>query len=189
MAADELETMKAIADVLTKLGDDETRVRVLGWAVAKFAKGEVELQGSGRDDSGAKTPKRPKRKKKSAAKALKRSSKPSLSLIRDLNLRPKTGRSFANFAAEKSPSFNMEKCVAAVYYVDRILKKGPVSVDHVYTCFKAIPWRVPANLANSMAWIASHKGWLDTSDMSDIKVTPHGENLIEHDLPKKGKPK
>jgi hypothetical protein len=34
---------------------------------------------------------------------------------------------------------------------------------------------------------AGTEGWLDTSVNTDIKIATHGENLIEHTLPKKDK--
>jgi hypothetical protein len=46
-------------------------------------------------------------------------------------------------------------------------------------------WRIPADLFNTLAYTASHYGWLDTSNYQALKVTTMGENLLEHDLPKK----
>jgi hypothetical protein len=107
--------------------------------------------------------------------------------LRNLNLKPSGKKSFSDFVKEKSPSSDAEKCVVCAHYILNVLKQGPVSVNHVFTCFKIINWRSPSNLGNTLSWVASHKLWLDTADRSDIKLTPHGDNLIEHDLPRKKK--
>ena len=60
---------------------------------------------------------------------------------------------------------------------------NPVTADHIYTAFKGLAWRVPSDLVNTLQQAGS-KGWLDTANSADIKVTPMGENLVEHDLPK-----
>jgi hypothetical protein len=62
-----------------------------------------------------------------------------------------------------------------------------VTLSHVFTCFKDAHWRVPPDLANALALTAHRKGWVDTRDTDDLSVTTHGENLIEHDLPRKAK--
>jgi len=76
--------------------------------------------------------------------------------------------------------------VVALYYVANTLKIEQVSIDHIYTFFKAANWPVPADLPNTLHQ-AGTEGWLDTSDAKDIKVTPIGENLVEHDLPRQSK--
>jgi len=106
------------------------------------------------------------------------------SIVRDLNLKPSGKKSFREFAAEKQPASNLEKSVVAVYYLHHELGLSAVTVGHVGTCFKDASWRVPSNFANTLAETASRRGWLDTRSMADINVTTHGENLIEHDLPR-----
>lgn len=195
MPGNEIEAMRAIDEALAGLADDETRARVLRWAVEKFGKGEVTVPAGDAksnaqptEEGGTQRKKRVKGKRKtSGRRPAKKASKASHSIVKDLILKPKGQQSFAEFVTDKSPSSNAERCVAAAYYVDRVLKKAPVSADHVYTCFKDVAWRIPADLCNALQWTASRKGWLLTSDMSDIRLTPRGENLIEHDLPKQRK--
>jgi hypothetical protein len=176
----ELEAMKSIDDAMSAVSDPSTRVRILRWAWSKFSPSPTApIEEEEPDGSKAKT----KKKGKKARKPVK-SKKTSRTMLKDLNLKPSGTKSFKDFAAEKKPGSNLEKCVVAVYYVERIIKKGPVSADHVFTCFKAEGWRVPSDLDNTLQYVASQKAWIDTRDMSDIKVTTHGENLIEHDLPK-----
>ncbi len=108
------------------------------------------------------------------------------SIDKTLVLRPKTGKSFKDFATAKAPKSAFEKNVVAVHWLKSAGVKA-IGPDQVYTCYKDAGWRIPAGLYNSLAVTASKKGWLDTADMNQIVVTPHGENLVEHDLPRKKK--
>lgn len=174
----ELDVMKVIDEALLGIPDPSTRIRILRWAWDKFSPMPQTVP----IDSGIGVSKKISTSRRKASK-----SKPSPSIVKDLNLKPSGKKSFADFVNEKSPSFNTERCVVCAYYIINELKQGPVSVNHVYTCFKSMGWRLPGNLENTLYWTASQKGWLDTADMSDIKVTISGDNLIEHDLPRKEK--
>jgi hypothetical protein len=106
--------------------------------------------------------------------------------VKDLNLRPKDKQSFKDFVAAKSAATNHERNALSVYWLTRIAGVSGVTIDHVYSCYKEVTWKVPPNLANSLAVTANQKGWLNTEDMQDLRVTVKGENLVEHDLPRKG---
>ncbi len=108
------------------------------------------------------------------------------SIDKNLNLRPKTGKSFRDFAAFKNPKTAFEKNVVAVHWLKSAAVKA-IGPDQVYTCYKDAGWRIPTGLYNSLAVTASKKGWLNTADMNQIAVTTQGENLVEHDLPHKKK--
>jgi hypothetical protein len=111
----------------------------------------------------------------------KRAPKSGVSLLKQLNLRPKNQQSLQEFVEEKKPKNNHERNLAAVYYVAKVAQ-DPVSISHVYTCYKDRKWHVPSNLENSLQVTASRHGWIDTSDSEDIKITTQGENHIELDM-------
>ncbi|MCX6009353.1 MAG: hypothetical protein NTW48_04880 [Chloroflexi bacterium] len=173
----ELDAIKAIDEALSGVSDPSTRLRILKWAWEKFSPTPQAVP----IDSGKEVSKKVGTSRKKTSKP-----KPALSIVKDLNLKPTGKKSFADFVNEKSPSSIPEKCVACTYYIINELK-GSVSVNHVFTCFKHIGWRLPPDLAGVLYWTASQKGWLDTADTSDIKVAVGGYNLIEHDLPRKKK--
>jgi hypothetical protein len=135
---------------------------------------------------------RPARRKnqgsKDGAKTRRRSSS-APSQLRDLDLTPKGKQSLKEFVAEKQPKTNHDRNTVSVYYLIRIAGITPVTIDHVYTCFRdmSTSWRLPANLANSVALTANRKRFLDTANLQDIKLTPPGINRVEHDLPPKRK--
>lgn len=118
---------------------------------------------------------------------LKRKRTRGPTVQKDLDLRPKDRTSLRDFARSKEPKNNDDKNVVSVYYLRLIADIEVVSIDHVFTCYRAMGWREPKDLANSLALTASKKGFLDTSTREDIKLTPTGRNHVEHDLPPKKK--
>jgi len=168
----EIDAITSLENTLSQLEDPEARDRVLKWASEKFSSRPLLLT-----DSIEKKvkPSRKKKKTKSATKL-------SFSIVKDLNLNPEGKSSFQDFVNSKKPKTEQEKCVIAVYYLQNELGIVNISVNHVFTCYKNAKWRI-TDIYNNLSLAASRKGWLDTSDMNNIKIAPHGENLINLDLP------
>lgn len=179
----EIDALKEVDAALGAI-DEDARKRVLAWANSKYLGVSVENL----DDLNTQQPHITKKKtnKKVAKKKLKntKKSKTTYKLIKDLNLRPKEKKSAVDFVSEKSPPNMKQKCVVALYWVLNILEIEQAGIDHIYTFFKGVQWPVPGDLANTLHQAGS-AGWLDTSDANNIKITPMGENVVEHDLPKK----
>lgn len=109
---------------------------------------------------------------------------PSASEIaRDLDLRPDGVQSFRELAAEKQPSSNYEKCAVAVFWLAELGGVESISPAHIQLCFREAGWREPTDLPNIVSKASSLKHYLDSSDMSSIKLTIPGRNLVKHDLP------
>lgn len=182
----ELDTMKEIDESLSKIEDPEVRSRILNWIWAKFSPdpppSHVDEHNKSNTNKGQATkPRKAKRSKKPKGKN-------TLTIIRDLNLRPQGSTSFPDFVAQKKPSNMLERCVVSVYYLIHTLNQGTVTSDHIYTCFKFVKeWRLPADLDTTLSEAASRHGWIDSSNRENIKLTVIGENLVEHDLPKTNK--
>jgi hypothetical protein len=159
----------------------------------KMLVGDIDIEGIHDETDDSPPLKKKKQRTKSATKnqerpkggTTKTKKSSALTMDKSLNLKPKGKKSITDFMDEKCPSSVMEKSTACVYFLRNELEIAPVTENHVYTCFKRLGWRIPKDLRNMMAQAASKQGWIDTSDYADIKVTPHGENLVEHDLPKK----
>jgi hypothetical protein len=178
---EEITAMREIEKIIEQVDDKKARDRILRWATDKYYSSEDVLGIVERSSAGTKGKQPTKRRPKA-----KTSSKPArkITINKNLNLEPKEKESFKQFAVSKAPRNRQERCIVSVYYLERVLEHRPIDTSDVYTCFKNAGWRVPADLANALAWTASQKGWLDTSDMSDITVTVQGENAIEHELPR-----
>jgi hypothetical protein len=158
----------------------------MSWAWKKFVSTHIPAA-SDETDGHTHPAKGTKRKAKGSSKAnskTKNKVKMPLSMARDLNLKPKGKKSFDDFVDEKKPNSIYEKSTVAAYYLKHELGLPAISASHIFTCFKHMKWRVPADLLNSLAYTASQYGWLDTGDRENINVSTMGENLIEHDLPR-----
>ncbi|MGQ0661962.1 hypothetical protein [Sphingosinicella sp.] len=175
----ELDAMKTIAEKLDKLSADELQ-RVLAWVGAKYGSGAPAIGSS--PPAPASKPATAAPPTKSSAKKTSKKSKSIISMDKTLNLSPSGKKSAVQFATEKKPSNSRQKCVVAAYYLREFVENDKVSVSSIYTFFKTLGWPLPADLKNMLSQ-AGTAGWLDTSDFEDIKITPIGENLIEHDLP------
>jgi hypothetical protein len=112
----------------------------------------------------------------------------SVSLVADLNLRPKGKTTLRDFYAEKKPTTNEQGFAVMVYYLVNVLGMSGISPNHIYTAFKDLDMRVPNRLRTVLSNSASRHHWIDTSDKENMKLTIHGENFVEHDLPN-AKPK
>lgn len=188
----EVKAIEAIDNALSGLDPDE-RSRVLGWAQAKYgtpAKITQETPAALVAPAPAQpveAPPPPKAKSASNGKSTKK-TKSIISMDKSLNLSPAGKTSAMQFGSEKSPSNVIQKSVVAVYYLRDVLELEKVTVEGVFTFFKTLTWPVPADLKNTLQQAGTH-GFLDTSDNQNIKLTSLGENLVEHDLPTKGKAK
>lgn len=188
----EVDAIKAISDAFEKL-DAEAQARVLNWAQSKYggtAPAAARPAPHVHADAPQKelsSPSRPKAKaaKQPKAKAAKK-GKTVISMDKSLNLLPKGKETAVQFAAAKSPSNVMQKCVVATYYLRDVIELEKVTVQAVLTFFKTVQWPVPADLKNTLQQ-AGTAGWLDTANSEDIKLTSAGENLVEHSLPAKPK--
>jgi len=174
----EISSLEVIDKVLSKLEDQAAKDRILQFVLSKHSptlNQNLNLGGSIKST----------KKHKKSRKKTKKVTKHKITFVKELNLKPKGTKSFFDFAKEKKPSNYQEKCTVSVYFLVKELGVDNISPNHIYTCFKNIMWRTPNDLYNTLLKTAQAKGWIDTSDSNNIKITPMGENFVEHDLPKK----
>jgi len=110
---------------------------------------------------------------------------PSYILVNDLNLRPQNQVSLKEFFEQKNPKDQQQQFAVFVYYLGKTLEVSGININHLYTCFKAVGKRVPKDIASGIRNTSSRKGWIDTRDYKDIRITTSGENFVLHDLPAK----
>lgn len=129
--------------------------------------------------------KRTASKPKSKAKT-KKSSDSTGSFLKDLNLMgDDTTKSLRDFYGQYEIKTNLERTLAFVYYLQYEKELAGININHIFTCYRGIDGlKVPGNLKQNLLDTSFKKGWLDTSDMEDIKVPVSGMNHIEHDLSK-----
>ena len=107
-------------------------------------------------------------------------------IVNSLNLRPSDGKlSLEDFYNTLKVGDNyFEKNLVFTYYLQKILETTNISDDHIYTCYKHMKAKVSNNLYQSIVDTKNRKGWIDSTNINDIKVTIAGENYVEHDMKK-----
>jgi len=106
-------------------------------------------------------------------------------LLGDLNLSPQGKESLKDFYSKYDAKSNFEKNLLFCYYLLKHVEASALNWNHFYTCYKAVAERVPGNLYQSLTDTKNRKGWIDTQNTEDIKLTIAGENYVEHEMPKK----
>jgi hypothetical protein len=108
--------------------------------------------------------------------------------IEDLPLNAAEGHpSLVKFMDAKLPVTNEERNLVFLYYLQHILKVKPITLDHIYTCYRAAKIRMPLNLENSLRVTAEQRSWIKMNQNGNISVTPEGKQYAEKQLPKKVK--
>ena len=102
---------------------------------------------------------------------------------KDLNTRPEGKQSLQDLVAEKQPSNGHEKNVVIIYWLREVLGKDPVDISDVMAAYRACGWPIPRNTPNALSVTGARKGWIDTSDRTNLKTTVSGDNMVLHDLP------
>ena len=106
-----------------------------------------------------------------------------LTIVKSLNLQPEGKESLKAFVKAKKPQNQMEHIAVYTYYLKRTVEESKVGFSHLFTCFKEVGERRPGDLPQTCRNVASTKGWIDTADQEDLKITTRGENFVEHELP------
>ena len=153
------------------------------------------------------TPKKPARKKPKAAEPVApspenettpalevdetaetkpRVGKPTYSVVETLNLGAANGRpSLVEFMDNKVPITNEERNLVFVHYLQHTLNIEPITINHLYTCYKAAKIRTPHNIENSLKITANQRHWIKIAKDGTLTVTPAGKLYVEKQLPKK----
>ncbi len=104
----------------------------------------------------------------------KKGKAPSLSFVKELNLRPDNKQSLREFYNLKSPKSQQECITVALYYLHRILETPQITCNHLFTALKEVEVRIPNNLPQTLRNISNRKGWIDSSNTDNLKTTVPG---------------
>ena len=107
-------------------------------------------------------------------------------LVKDLNLKPTDSheglRDFADKYRKITAAYDWNGLF--VYYLTKIAAVSPITMDHVYTCYKEVEAKVPTKFPQSLWDTARKQGTIEVPSVDDVRLTVHGENWVEHDLQK-----
>lgn len=82
---------------------------------------------------------------------------------------------------------NYEASTVFVHYLTRVMSEKNVDLNHIYSCYKHVGLRVPGSMRQLMYDQKKRGHYINITNLNDLKLTVNGENLIDHDLPKKDK--
>jgi hypothetical protein len=100
----------------------------------------------------------------------------------------KEGKPLRDLFKEKVPSNHQEKLTLFTYYLNRTAKVDDVLPGHILTCYNEVGERKPEAIRQLFTDTITDKGWLERGKAEgSVRITITGENLVEHDLPKKEK--
>ncbi len=111
--------------------------------------------------------------------------------VADLNFVPRDKVALKTFFAEKAPANDMEQILVVGYYLKQTLELATFGPGHIFTGFKHVNKPIPVDLRQTMrnmrpmAGTKHGKGWLSFTDVESVRLTTEGENVVEHELPRK----
>ena len=100
------------------------------------------------------------------------------SIVSGLDLNPNGKESLKKFVTQYKTSNGAEYNLVFVYYLKKIIGANNICPDHIYTCYMDLKVKFPSNIRQSLVDTKNRKGWIDTSNMSNILITTMGENAI-----------
>lgn len=115
-----------------------------------------------------------------------------ISPVADLNFVPRDKPALKAFFAEKAPATDMEQVLVIGYYLKQTLDVATFGPGHIFAGFKHVNKPIPVDLRQTMRnmkpMVGSKqgKGWLNFTNVESARLTTEGENVVEHELPRKG---
>ncbi len=115
-----------------------------------------------------------------------------ISPVSDLNFVPKDKPALKAFFAEKGPATDMEQVLVVAYYLKQTLELATFGPGHIFAGFKHVSKPIPVDLRQTMRnmkpMVGTKQGkcWLNFTDVESARLTTEGENVVEHELPRKG---
>jgi len=115
-------------------------------------------------------------------KKSKTSSK-DLTYLTDYDFRPSGVEGTKEFYEKYKSISNMENNLIFAYYFQEIRKEKEISTDLIYSAYRHVGLKIPS-FPQSLIDTKARKGWIDTANMHELKVTRAGINFMEHEIGK-----
>ena len=120
------------------------------------------------------------------APAIKSPRPPTVSVpynfLEELKLGTAKGRpSLVDFMDSKLPITNEEHNIVFLYYLQQLVKVKPISIDHLYTCYRAAKIRAPLSIENTL----DQRGWVKVAKNGNMTLSAAGKKYVEESMPKK----
>jgi hypothetical protein len=111
--------------------------------------------------------------------------KPEYNFLEELELSSTNSHpSLVEFMDAKFPITNEERNLVFLYYLQYKLDIKAITIDHIYTCYRAAKIRVPLNIEHSVQSTAEQHRWIKVAKNGHLSLTPSGKLYVEKQLPK-----
>lgn len=97
--------------------------------------------------------------------------------LTDLDFYPAGQKSLTDFIKGFKIKNDSERNLLFTHYLSNVLKISKITLDHLYTCYDEVDYKIPENMAKSLS-NTTVRGWLK-SDKSNITITTKGVNKIK----------
>lgn len=108
----------------------------------------------------------------------------TLTPLNNINFRPDGIETLKDFFSGYAAKSNLDYNLIILYWFQEKSKDSPITINHVLTAYRHLNLKIP-NLKQSLVDTKSRKGWIESGNNENLKVTREGLNYIEHDMPKK----
>ncbi|HTJ50517.1 MAG TPA: hypothetical protein VL443_13745 [Cyclobacteriaceae bacterium] len=98
--------------------------------------------------------------------------------LADFNFAPEGMISLREFVSKYNPDSNLECNLVFTHYLESVTKTSGISADHIYTCYRYLNKTIPS-FPQTLVDTKSRKGWIDTSDTSNLRVIWSGHNHLQ----------
>lgn len=125
-----------------------------------------------------------------ATPVVKKNSKPKSGSAKepthliDYDFRPAGKESLKDFFEKYKAKNNLEYNLVFIYYLQNIIGESTISVNHIYSCYRHLNISLPV-FPQTLIDTKHRKGWIDTSDLSNIRLVREGINFLEHEMSKR----
>ena len=104
--------------------------------------------------------------------------------LSDFDFRPTGKDSLKDFFSRYESKSNLERNLIFTYYLQEVLGTQGISINHIFSCYRHLNLKIPF-FPQTLIDTKKRKGWIDTADTNNLKVTREGINHFEHDFTKK----
>jgi len=131
-----------------------------------------------------KEPAKSPKEKATSNKKGKSSSAKSPQYLSDFDFRPSGKDSLKDFFNRYDSKSNLEHNLLFTYYLQEIIKVDGITMSHIFSCYRHLGLKIPS-FPQTLVDTKSRKGWIETADSDNLKVTREGINHFEHEFKRK----
>lgn len=143
----------------------------------------IESSKSSQEEIVKESPKNQKEKVPSSKKGKSNSAK-TPQYLSDFDFRPSGKESLKDFFNRYDSKSNLEHNLLFTYYLQEIVKVESITTNHIFSCYRHLGLKIPS-FPQTLIDTKSRKGWIETANSDNLKVTREGINHFEHEFTRK----